>query len=158
MQWSEYCVNAWGKADCLRVLQTTFMEPGQPRPPKLTCYTETVDRNCIQHEYQQQVILMSNVNPIFGSPSGCVVWGEGPGCLVPEITSLNPTLRSPENDSAGITCLQTAQCAHTEFLLCNFPGSQLPSRLYSKLCFAHTPRPSVCLHIPYILESNPHPF
>jgi hypothetical protein len=95
------------------VLQTTVMEPGQPGPPELICYTETVDRNCIQHEYQQQVILMSNVNPIFGSPSGCAVWGEGPGCMDSEITSSNPTLQSPENDSAGMTCLQTAlMCTH----------------------------------------------
>jgi hypothetical protein len=58
--------------DCLRVLQTTFMEPDQPRPPESIFYIET-DRNCIQHEYQQQVPLMSNVNPIFASPIGCAV-------------------------------------------------------------------------------------
>lgn len=116
MQWSEYCVNGYRKADCLHVLQTTFMEPGQPRPPESIFYTETVDRNCIQHEYQQQVLLMSNVNPIFASPSGCAVWGEGPGRLVPEITSSNPTLESPENDSAGMTCLRRAPlCTHWVF-------------------------------------------
>ena len=33
MQWSERREDGRGKVDCMRVLQTTFVESGQPGPP-----------------------------------------------------------------------------------------------------------------------------
>jgi hypothetical protein len=43
---------------------------------------------------------------------------------------LNPTLDSPKNDSAGMTCLKKGSLVHT--------CSQLPSMLHSKLHLART--------------------
>lgn len=146
MQLSEYCVNGCRKADCLCVLQTTFMEPCQSWPPELICYTETVDRNCIQHEYQQQVILMSNVNPILA-----VLVAVRSEVRVLAAWFLRSQVRVPLWRALKMNQLEwhafkQHQCALTEFLLGNFPGSQLPSRLYSKLCFACTPRSTACLY------------
>jgi hypothetical protein len=46
-----------------------------------------------------------------------------------------------QNDSAGMTCFKNASL----YTLGNFPGSQLPSMLHSKLYLARTPRPSAFL-------------
>jgi len=53
MQWSEYLVNGCGDVYCLHVLQTTFMESGQSRPPSSSICYMVVDRNCIQNEQKQ---------------------------------------------------------------------------------------------------------
>ena len=100
--WLQWHVNGCAAVVWLPVLHTTFVEPGQSRPPQLTCYKDTLYRYHVRHEYKQWVILISNVNLFYASSVDHAVWGVCLGSPRCWDRGSNPASDS-NNDSVGMT-------------------------------------------------------